>query len=209
MATKARPAPTRPQLTAILPSDQTPGRSVTVGDFVIEQIKAGVDPANAAGTVGVTPGEFMAWMREGTLGLGKLNSGVDWRLFTRDQQDFTLFADKVIRARSAHIARLSITSEQVARGGVERRSSRTKTVNGQVVEIIETVERTLPDGDMLRWKLEKLEPAVYGPKATLNVTVADLTDTSDVADVVERRMREIAASLRARHADAIETNASE
>lgn len=182
---------------------------MTVGDFIVEQMKAGVDAINAAGVAGVTPAEFMSWMREGTLVFSKLNAGADWdRAFTPEQQDCAVFAEEVIRARSTHISRLSIIAEQGARGGVEKRTVRTKSLRGptglQVVEEHVTIEKTLPDLDMVRWKLEKLEPGVYGSKATLNVTVTDLTDTDAVADVVEQRMREVAASLRARRAAAIE-----
>lgn len=201
MAVKSRP--TAPRLAAIMPEDQAGGANKTVADFVVEQIRAGVDPATAAGTVGVTPGEFTAWMREGILVRSRLDSGSVWETdFTTEQQDCCVFSDAVVRAVSTHLSRLQIISEQIARGGVERRITRTKTVNGAVTEVHETLEKSLPDGDMIKWKLEKLAPAVYGPKATLNVNVADMTDTDAVADVVARRMGEIAAGLRARAIEA-------
>lgn len=206
MALKARP--TRATITAILPEDQTPGRTnVTIGDFIVEQIKAGVDPVNAAGAVGVMPSEFQAWMREGTLTINRVNSGTDWNTaFTAEQQDCALLAERVIRAHSQHISRLTIVSEQLARGGIDTERRVRKSVNGQVVEEVVTTSKTLPDGDMIKWKLEKLEPQVYGPKATLNVTVSDMTDTEAVADVVLKRMNEIAASLRARAIEATATD---
>lgn len=199
MATKARP--TRPTITSLMPDDQAPGRTVTVGEFIVEQIKAGVDPINAAGVCGVTPAEFQAWMREGSLVFARLNTGADWtKDFTPDQQDCAVFADSAIRARSTHISRLSVIAESAARGGLTKRTTRTLTRAGAVVEVHETVETTLPDVDMVRWKLEKLEPQVYGSKATLNVTVADLTDTDSVQDVVAARMREVAQQLMASRA---------
>ena len=207
MATKTRkPPPTRPTVTGLVPADQTPGRTITIGDFIIEQIRAGVDPINASGTVGVTPSEFQAWMREGSLAIARLNSGADWdKDFVPLQQDCALFADGVIRARSRHIATLSIAADLLARGGSVRTSTRTKSQGGQVVETNEVREVLLPDPDMLKWKLEKLEPGVYGSKATLNVTVTDLTDTETQADNVQSKMREIAAAL----FGAIETTATE
>lgn len=201
MAVKTRP--TAPRLAAIMPDDLAGGASKTVAEFIVDQIRAGVDPATAAGTVGVTPTEFMAWMREGSLVRSRLETGADWTTdFTAEQQDCAAFSDAVVRAVSTHLSRLQIISEQIARGGVEKRITRTKTVNGLVTELHETVERTLPDGDMIKWKLEKLAPAVYGAKATLNVNVADMTDTDAVADVVARRMSEIAAGLKARAIEA-------
>ncbi len=189
-----------------MPSAQVPGRDVTVADFIVEQIRAGVDPINAAGVCGVTPAEFQAWMREGTLVFSRLNAGSDWsKDFTPEQQDCALFADAVVRGRAAHIASLAVIAEQVARGGIEQRTTRRKVVGGQIVEEHTVTTKSLPDPRMLQWKLEKLEPSVYGGKATLNVTVSDMTDTDAVADVVGQRMREVAAKLAA----AIETTGVE
>lgn len=201
MATlRRRTQPVRPTI-----GGQAPGRSDTVGEFIVEQIQAGVDPITAAGTCGILPAEFQAWMREGATTYARLGAGADWRKdFTPDQQDAALFAEAVVRARSNHIARLSLIAEQGARGGAVKRTTRTRSVGGQPVEVVETVETALPDLDMVRWKLEKLEPAVYGSKATLNVNVTDLTDTESVADTVGARMREIAKRL-----GTIETTATE
>lgn len=194
--TKVKKFLTRPSVTSIVPSDQTPGRTVNVGDFIVEQIRAGVDPNYAAGTVGVTAAELMAWMREGTLVFSRLNAGGDWRRdFTPEQQDCAHFADKALRAQSTHIARLAIIAEQVARGGQTKTETRTKRVNGVVVEETTTTTELLPDGDMLQWKLEKLAPTVYGNRATLNLAVTDLTDSDDEAETMARRMREVAAAL--------------
>ena len=190
------PAPTRPTITGLVPVDQAPGRRITISDYVVEQIKAGIDPVNAAGVVGVTPAEFQSWMREGALVFAKLNGGASWLTeFTPEQQDCAVFADAVIRAHSAHIAVLTVVAEQGARGGLTKKTVRTKTVGGNVVEINETVETSLPDLEMVKWKLERLEPTVYGNKATLTLNVTDLTDTETVANVVEQRMRDIAASF--------------
>lgn len=169
---------------------------MTCGQLIIDQVQAGVDLVNAAGVAGVTPAELSAWIREGTQVRARLNAGADWhRDFSDAQQDQALFADEVVRAHSAHIATLSVISEQLARGGLTKTTTRRKTVAGTVVELHETVETMLADGDMVKWKLEKLEPQVYGSKATLNVTLTDLTDSDTVGDTWDKRMREIAESL--------------
>lgn len=190
--------PLRPTISAILPGDQVAGRNnVTVGQFIVEQIQAGVDPSNAAGVCGVTPAEFLAWMRDGALAFARLSAGADWRKdFTPAQQDAAVFADQAIRARSAHIGRLSVQAEQLARGGLTKTRTVTKTdQNGTLAERTVQVETVLPDADMIRWKLERLEPGVYGTKGNLNITVTDMTDTDAVGDRVAKRMMEIAAAL--------------
>lgn len=188
--------PHRPTITAPVPTDWVAGRNVTVADYIVEQIQAGVDPITAAQVAGVAPPEFLAWMRQGALVAARLDAGADWTTdFTPDDQDCLLFAQGVNRAHATHIARLAVTAETLARGGTERKVTRTKVVAGQVVEVVEAIERALPDPRMVQWMLEKLEPKVYGSKATLNVNVVDLTDTDSAEDVQLARMLEVARSL--------------
>lgn len=188
--------PHRAAITAPIPTDWVAGRNLTVADYIVEQIQSGVDPITAGQVAGVAPPEFLSWMRQGALVAARLDAGSDWTTdFTPDDQDCLLFAQRVNRAHATHIARLAVTAEQLARGGVEKRVVRTKSVAGNTVEVVEAIERTLPDPKMVQWMLEKLEPSVYGQKATLNVTVVDLTDTDSAQDVQRERMLEVARSL--------------
>lgn len=224
MATKRRipRPPLRVTLRTISPtSEGTTTKSI--GDLIIEQVQKGVDPVNASGAVGVTAPELMAWMREGQLVRDRLAAGADWRKeFTPEQQDAALFAEALVKAHASHIAALSIVAEMGARGGlIKRRTVTRQTTNAagvqQSPDVTETVETTLPDMDMVRWKLERLAPEVYGAKATLNVNVQDMTDTDATADTVEQHMREVAEQLQraimpggdspARDGDVIETTA--
>jgi hypothetical protein len=187
------PAPLR----ALKPTDPAPGRRDTVGDFIVEQIDAGVDPNYAAGTAGITAQEFQAWMRTGTQVFAGLNAGQDWsRDFTPDQQDCAVFADRALRSVSSHIARLAIVAEQLARGGLtttETRERRTST--GQVVERTVVTKTALPDPNMLTWKLERLAPTVYGRNPTINLTVADLTDTDEEGEALRTHLLDLAKNL--------------
>lgn len=208
MPRKARPKPVRPTLTSILPNDQAPGRDITVGDYIIEQVRNGVDPINAAATAGITPQELGQWSREGQLTSSRLTAGANWRTdFTPFQQDAYDFAARLLRATATTVARLSLLSEQIARGGATKTSRRTKTTGGRITEVNELVETLLPDADMIRWRLEKLAPGVYGSKATLNVTVVDLTDTDDQADALMARMLAVAEGLAEQRA--IDTTATD
>lgn len=203
-----RPAPSpRPDLNSLAPADVAAAAETTIGDHIIAQVRQGVDPVTAAATAGVTPQELTAWAREGQLVSARLSAGADWRKdFTAYQQDCYDFAGRLLRAAAITVSRLSMVSEQIARGGRERTNKRTKTQGGVVVEEVVTVETLLPDAEMVKWRLEKLAPQVYGSRATLNITVTDLTDTDDVADNLRARMMEIAAGLRS---EAIEATASD
>lgn len=187
------PEPERLTINTRLP-DGTP-----LGQRIIAQLDAGVDPANAAGAAGISWPEYQAWIREGTVIFNRWANGEDWATaFTAYEQDLMLWAREASKAHARHISVLSVISEQVARGGLSKTSTRTKTVNGAVVEVHETVETTLPDPDMLKWRLERLEPAVYGPRATLHVSVVDLTDTPDVKAKYLSRYEALVAARAAR-----------
>lgn len=199
MARRSRPpAPlTRPTVNALTPHDIAPGRDVTIGDFIVEQVRAGVDLNYAAGVAGVTNQEVMAWMREGSLVFARLNAGARWTHdFTAEQQDCAVFADKAIRAVSSHIARLALTAEQIARGTLTKEETRTKRdAAGRLLETTTVTAKVLPDPSMIMWKLERLAASVYGPKATLNISVQDLSDTDDEADALADKMLALGAAL--------------
>lgn len=206
------PRPVRPTISTLLPSDLAAGKPQTIGDYIVSQIDAGVHPVTAAAAAGVQSSEYLTWMREGQLVVARLNGGAVWETdFTPDQQDMAIFAERAVKAHGSQVARLTVVSEQIARGGIERRSTRTKHVaatgdSPALVETVETVERTLPDAGMVQWRLEHLEPSVYGKKATLAITVHDQTDSSAVADLVAERMAQIVARFTP---PAIETTATE
>jgi hypothetical protein len=181
---------------------------MSIGDYIVDQIKAGVHPITAAATAGVPSAEYLTWLREGQLVIARLNGGAEWESeFTPAEQDMALFAERAVKAHAEQVARLTIVSEQIARGGIETKSTRTKKdQKGTVLEVVETLERTLPDSGMVQWRLEHLEPSVYGRKATLNVTVQDVTDTTVVRDTVTEKMLLIVERLMPK---AIETTATE
>lgn len=211
MATKTRP-PARLTLGTLIPKDQAAGTTHSIGEFILEQIGAGVHPITAAGAAGVTPAEYITWIREGQQVIQRLNAGHDWDLdFTPEQQDMAVFAQQAIRAASEQIARLTVVSEQIARGGLKRTTTRTKQIAAagqqpQTLETTTTTETMLPDPDMVKWRLEHLEPAVYGKRATLSVTVSDMTDTEALRDTTAELLAAIVAQFAPQ---AIETTASE
>jgi len=191
----ARPRPTtRPTVNTPLPNPDDTTRQLTVGTYIIEQLAAGVDPLNAALAAGITPTEYAAWIREGSLVQQRLEAGADWHLdFTPEQQDVTLWAADARKAHGQHVAKLLVVAEQVARGGLVKRETRRKRQRdpqGQLVTVEEWVTESsaFPDTNMLQWKIAALAPDVYGRKAAIDVTMHDDTDTDAVASLVEQRM---------------------
>lgn len=192
-----RPAPTHLTVNTPLPNPDNPSRPQSVGDYIIEQLTAGVDPINAALAAGITPNEYAAWIREGSLIQQALDTGSDWnRDFTTHQQDIAIWAGNARRAHGQHVAKLIVVAEQVARGGLVKRETRRKRARDeqgqmQTVEEYVTESNTMPDGEMLRWKIAALAPDIYGRKQAIDITMHDDTDTQAVASLVEERINAV------------------
>lgn len=194
-----------------MPSDQAAGTTQTVAVFIADQIRAGVHLDHAAGAAGVLPAEVRSWMREGAVAISRLNSGQDWgTMFSPHQQDCAMFAETVNRAISAHASMLAVVLENEARGGRAKTTTRRKTVNGQLAEEVVTTEYAAPDVTVAMWKLERMHAGIYGARSTVDVNIADLTDTEDVASAVLAKMQSVAARLGpTKHPDAIEASSIE
>lgn len=188
---RRRPKSAAPDTLTI--TSPAPATDKTVGDYIVEQLQAGVDPTNAALAAGVTGAEYREWMREGSLVMGRLQAGEDWtKDFTRHEQDLALWARDARLAHGRHVARLIVVSEQIARGGATATKTTTRVdAQGNVVETRTTSESSAPDGQMVRWKLESLAPDQYGRSSKVDVTIHDDTDTEAVGSLLEQRMRAV------------------
>lgn len=215
------PRPQRPPkraITTLLPVDQAAGKpGTTIGDYIVSQIDKGVPPIIAAATAGIDQATYMTWLREGQLVIARLNGGSVWETdFTPEQQDMAVFAERAVRAHALRVARLTVKADEIACGGLEKRSTRTKKLKGaddaeSLLEVVETVETALPDAAMVQWLLEHGEPSIFGRKATVNINVADMTDTAAVKEVIIERFDQIVATFKARaiEAQAIEVTATD
>jgi hypothetical protein len=194
---KAAPARTPTVNTPLPAPDDGQTKTQTIGDYIIEQLTAGVDPLNAALAAGITPTEYAAWIREGALVQARLDTGADWhRDFTPLEQDLAWFAGNARRAHGQHVAKLLVVAEQVARGGLVKRETRRKRQRdpqGQLVTVEEwvTESNAFPDPGMLQWKIAALAPDVYGKRAALDITMHDDTDTTAVQSLVAERIQAV------------------
>lgn len=201
---ETRPLPQRPRLSATMP-----GTTQSISEYIVAQSAAGVHPEHAAGAAGVNPGEFRRWMREGGSVLARVESGADWvREFTPDQQDAAIFAFEMGKAVSTWASRSAVILEQLARGGLTKTTTKRKTRAGEVTEEVTEVETLLPDLKALTWKLERLLPSVYGNRRQVEVSISDLTDEPDVADVLELHMLAVVERLGGTIIDVQETPAA-
>lgn len=207
MATKRRPLerrttpppPLRPSINHLAPGDIAPGVRISIGDWITDQVRRGVHPVHAAAACGITTSELLSWTREGAVAVNRLAAGADWRKdFTPAEQDLAVFSDKMNRALGLAITQTTLQVSQHVRGGrtLKTVTEKRDPSNGNVViERIERTEEQAPNLDAAKWYLERVAPNVFGAKATLQVNVADLTDTEAVKSTVESRMIEVAERL--------------
>lgn len=218
MATKRRPKPPaqrlapplRPTITALAPADVAPGNvSLTIAEWIVEQVVRGAYPPHAAAACGITGPELTAWTREGVIVLNRLANGADWNAdFTPEQQDLAVFADNLNRALGRQLTRTTLAVSSAIAGGsrVETIRETIDPATGDVTERKRTVEKLAPSLDAAKWMLEKMAPEVFGQKATLNVNVVDVSDTDDQRSILEARMEGV---LERMFPDAIEATSSE
>lgn len=221
MATKKRPkakptprhpAPDRPGLNTILHTRT--GSPITISAFIVEQIEAGAVPEHAAMAAGLSSAEFRAILREGVSALARYESGADWLTdFTPDEQDAVVFAQAIQCATGQWAVRTATILERMARGGTIRETTRIKRDGaGNEVERTVTREADKPDADLIRWRLERMFPALFGTRTQVDVSVVDLTDGEDVREVLIARLTEMAekyANAPALPAAPIDVNATD
>lgn len=207
---RRRPGPPpKPTITGLMPDDLNPAGQ-PYGTMIIDQVTAGVDIVNAAQAAGVTMAQLGEWTREGQINYSRYLAGAEWNThFTPEQQDAVDFHWHLSVALAQHKSRLVLMAEQLARGGLTKTTTRVKTVDGRTVESHTTTETLLPDAEMLRWKLERLQPEVYGRAARLDVMVHDLTDSDERMSVVEQRVEAIREQMALRRLAAIDTTATD
>lgn len=209
MPTTRKPPPIRATLNTLAPDSILPAGdrgTITIGRWVIDQVRRGVHPFHAAAATGILASELQAWTREGALVVNRMEAGASWEHdFTPEQQDQALFAVELNQALGLSLTRTTLAVEShIAGGQPVVKTIEVRDASGNVTEKRTTTTHRAPSLDAAMWKLERLAADVFGSKATVNLTVNDLTDTDGVKSTLEARMEEVAARL-----GAIDTTASD
>lgn len=169
-----RPGAGRPPINlhaviASVPDGAGGTRDVTRLDRVREVYRVCGFDKDAAARCGVGVDTYRGWLRDGTRLRAELAAGTKTRgrLRKADLQLVEL-AETVEQAETEGRLTMLALTEQLSRGGIEQVEETTKelaTPTGNVVlERRRKTTRTLPDGAMIRWRLERRFPEDFGTR---------------------------------------------
>lgn len=152
---------------------------VTVADRIIAAVRAGNYLETAASSAGVAPNTVRQWLRDGQQTLRTPGRR------TRYQALAAEFSEAFVRAQGESEAEDVAQLARLARGGLRLVTVTERTdAKGEVVKTVKT-EDTLPDAQVLEWRLERRFRERWGRQ--IEVTGAGGGPMQvDVTDVRER-----------------------
>ena len=164
----SRPGAGRPpikmtEVVARVPDGQGGSREVSRLDRVREVYRVCGFDKDAAARCGVNTDTYRGWLRDGNRLRADLLAG---RIKARDlkvgDKERILLAETVEQAEVEGRLLMLGLAEQLSRGGIKVTHTTIKEVGGQPTERTVREEQTLPDGQMIRWRLERRYPAEFG-----------------------------------------------
>jgi hypothetical protein len=164
------------------------GAPVTVLERAVDTLRVGGYISDAAARCGVTEATMHRWLRTGARLANDLLSGRRTsRDLTDEERDQLRFAQACAEAEAEGKAVLLQLSHRLSVGGIPVETVTIKEVEptpavtdaeGRIIrpaipgarETTTKRETTLPDGQMIRWRLAARWPEHYGPRGRMEVT---------------------------------------
>lgn len=173
--------------------DTTTG--ATAAKRIVELMRTGVSLDHAGLTVGLTFAEVRQWMRQGLNVRSQVDAGYTWRSFTRELQEFAVFAHEATVATGQWIASSELHLEELARG-VRTTETITHTDNQGTVLLKVSKSRTnAPDARTIMWRLSARYPDVYGTKSNTDAFAGDTADDEDVVSRLREKLTTMGTRL--------------
>lgn len=156
-----------------LPIARRGGGVVTVSDALIDRLAAGALREEAARSIGLAKQTLYNWLHRGALARQAIAAG---RQLTPDERRYAQFVDAVEEAEANALLGDWATLGQLAAGGMPQVTTTVKVVreitddNVVVEREVERTTRTshtLPDANVLIWRLEHRWPHLFGRNAEL------------------------------------------
>jgi hypothetical protein len=171
------------------------GTTQTVAEAIVERLRAGAYREEAARSVGVRRQSLYNWLYQGALAR-RLRGDRLTRLITANQARCEEFLDAVERAEAQAMLTDWTRLAQLGAGGVAQVVITEKVnADGHLIERTTRTTHTLPDKDVLMWRLERRWPQKFAKR--LELTGAEDRDVeADVADT-RTRARMLSAEIKA------------
>lgn len=156
-----RPAGRPPKLDQVLRRHDD-GRVETVADRIAAHVRAGGYIEEAAAACDVSKQAVYDWLKIGAKAQAHLAAGKPKRELSRHQLRCAEFSDSVASCDAiATMTDVALTAKLAA--GVERTIETVKVdQSGKIVERTVRTESAVPDGAMIRWRLERRKPHQWG-----------------------------------------------
>lgn len=154
----------RPSLLNTIIGTRPDGDPITTADRIVQSLRTGGYLEPAAASAGVHKDTAYGWLRVGAQTLRSIHAGkTTWHDHTQHERDCAEFSVAVERAEAEALAEDIALTQKLARGGYDRTIETVKRDNqGQIVDRTTRTERAEPDGAMLRWRLERRHPKLFG-----------------------------------------------
>jgi len=168
---------------------------------------------DAAARVGVAVETLRTWRTVGNRCLGEVTAGKRRRSdMSRHERNCATLAAKIDLAEAEARTGLMMVAGQLARGGITRKETTTKSVNAPAgAVVVETITREIevgPDGHMVAWLLQHRWPGDFN-RSRLEITGADggavQVDATPIIEKVRRHLADIQAARAETDPAALET----
>lgn len=179
-------------LTAIIGRNTETGDDITVHDRIVNALRAGSYFEQATAFAGVHKDTGYGWLA--IAGRIRIRTGGDPNPaeLTAHERDCLRFSDAVAEADAQWEVQTLLTLERLGRGGipqvktvVKRGPSPQPDVEGPILEVTTTTEHTLPNVQVLLWRLERRIPKRYRRPTDED---ADRGDTPDGLTIEDRQV---------------------
>lgn len=156
-------------------------RTVTVSERIVASLRAGNYLEPSAAAAGVSKAVVYNWLK--TAGYANKRYEGDRTRMTPFEERCCRFLDAIDEAQGIWEVGALTQLERLARGGIEIKKTTTKYNSDGTVERTETIEHTLPDKQVLEWRLERRHEDRWGRKLRIEETPATLP-VADHADAL-------------------------
>lgn len=168
------------------------GTTVTVTERVASAIRLGASMRTAAARAGASSATVQAWLRSGNRLAAGIAAGARLRSdLTATERAEVEFAVAVEAASAAHELALLTQLEALSQPRQERTITVRIDADGKEIDRTERTEDVAPEGQTIRWRLERRHPDTWGPRQAV-----EHTGTVGVTVDVAERAAELVAQLR-------------